>query len=367
MYRIMLWVLALAFLVVLFSCAAGSNDGRADSTRNGTGTEPALRNAGDKRFTLLLAGTQAHDSIAVVDDFYVDQALRAALDSVPGAEYLTLNYRDSLAGISVAQGNEGIALDELAARLNLDGVVYARVGRFGSMLAVDLRVIDPKTKGVLFHDIAFSLIRYRDSMGTMYLGPTLYDAVHKSIGRFFGVEHRADAPIATVPLVVSGIVIPKDRALGRLSTLRQDLSRDGVRSLGEYARMHFPELVAFDYDSRDRLYRLVNVAAVEDYTPMSLLERRALFNVGVDRYVTAAVSVDGNDSLRLRLEMRMVTSATNDSLIDYQEAAFARTRFETSAIEEEFVVALIDLAEPLYKREAERIRERYAAERAARN
>ncbi len=358
MYRIMLWVLALAFLIALFSCAAGSNDGMADSTRAAASGRPSAADT-SRRFSLLLAGVQAHDSIAVVNDFYVDQALRAALDSVPRARYLTLNYRDSLANLQVAQGKQGIALDDLAARLGLDGVIYTKVARFGSVLALDLRIIDPKSKGILYRDIAFSMIRYRDTSGTMYLGPTLYDAVRKSVGRYFGMPHTAAAPIATVPMIVSGVVIPKDPALGRLSTNRQDISTEGVKALGEYARLHFPELIAFDYGSRDRLYRLINVAAVDDYAPMNALERKALYGVGIDRYATVSVSAD--DSLRVRLELRGVSSASADSLIDSEMRSYPKTQFQTANAEDEFVVALIDLAEPLYKREAERIRRRYEA------
>lgn len=363
MYRIVLWLLALVFLVALFSCAAGSNDGRGDSTRAAT---PETSRKDGKPFVLLLAGTEARDSAAIINDFFVDQALRQALDSIPAAKYLTVNYRDSLADLSMAAGKQGVPLKELAEKLDLDGVIYTRAARFGSVLAIDLRIIDPRTQGVLFRDVVFSLIRYRDTSGTMFLGPTLYDCVRKSVGRYFGVPHTETSPIATVPLVIAGLEIPKDDGLGRISVLRQTLSTEAVKALGEYARLHFPELMAFDYESRNQVYRLINVAAVDDYQPMNAAERQVLYGVGIDRYLTGSVAPDG-DSMRTRLELRMMTSATRDSVLDVAEQAFSKTHFENSKTEEEFVVAMIDLVEQLYKREAERVRTAYQNTIAGKN
>lgn len=363
MYRIVLWLLALVFLVALFSCAAGSNDGRGDSTRTVT---PGSPREDGKPFVLLLAGAEARDSAAVINDFFVDQALRQALDSIPAAKYLTVNYRDSLANLSVEAGKQGVPLEELAEKLNLDGVIYTRAARFGSMLAIDLRIIDPRTKGILFRDIVFSLIRYRDTSGTMFVGPTLYDCVRKSMGRFFHVPHTAAAPVATVPLVVAGLEIPKDAGLGRVATLRQSISTEVVKALGEYARLHFPELMAFDYESRNQVYRLINVAAVEDYQPMNAAERQVLYGLGIDRYLTGVVALDG-DSLRTRLELRLMVSASRDSVLDVARQAFSTTHFENTKAEEDFVVAMIDLVEPLYKRESERVRTAYQNTIAGKN
>lgn|GEM_PF-1848764 len=361
-YRIVLWLLALVFLVALFSCAAGSNDGAADSAR---AARPGPAGDAASPFILLLAGTDAHDSAAPVNDFFMDQALRQALDSIPAARYLTLNYRDSIASLYRADGKEGVPVEELAARLDLDGVIYTQVARFGSVLAVDLRIIDPETRGLLFRDIVFSLIRYRDTSGTMFLGPTLYDCVRKAVGRYFHVPHTSAQPVATVPVVVAGVVIPNDAGLGQIEVLRQTLATESVKALGEYARLHFPELIAFDYASRNQVYRLINVAAVDDYAPMNAAERQALYGVGIDRCLTGSAMHDG-DSVRLRLELRMLLSVSRDSLIDVAQTAYPKSYFETTKAEEDFVVAMIDLAEPLFKREAERIRSVYAGTVAGR-
>lgn len=361
-YRITLWVLAALLLVALFACASGSND--ANGTAKGSDTSSASSSNGltrklDRPMRLILAASDARDSAAVITDFFVDQALRQAFDAIPMADYLTLNYRDSLATIFVEEGKNGIPLPELGKRLDLDAAIYTRIGRFGSILASEVRFVDPKTGNLLFRDLAFSLIRYRDTAGTMYLGPTLYDLVRKSIGKYFGVQHTAEQPVATEALVVAGVVIPKEKEMGQIATQRQSISTNGVKAIAEFGRLHFPELVAFDYASRNEVYRTaINVASIDDYIAMDPLERQALYNIGIDRYVTANTRIDG-DSLRLVLELRYIKSRTTDSLIDHQDTAFARTRFETSTAEDDFIIALIDLVEPLFYREAERIRMNY--------
>jgi len=359
LYRIILGLLALFLLIALFSCASGQNDGKGTDTVGTAAGTPAGAPAHPMR--LLLAGSEARDSAAIATEAFVDQALRQALDSIPSAQYITINYRDSLADAAIARGEKGVAVEELADRLNLDGVIYTRIARFSSVLAVELRVLDPKSKQTIYRNLSFGVVRYRDSSGTMYLGPTLYDVIRRSIGKFFGQPHTPATVIATEPLVVSSLAIDRDTRLGRIGTNRQEFSTEAVKALGEFARMRFPELVAFDYDSRGALYRIVNVASVEDYMPMAPTERRALFNVGIEHYLTGSATVTESDSLRLRLELRYVVSGDRDTLVDFSEKSFRRTQFETTTAREDFVVALIDLAEPLYNRETARIREVYNA------
>ena len=149
---------------------------------------------------LLLGHTQARDSAAIITDFYVDQALRQAADSIAAAEYLTLNYRDSLATIAVSQGKQGVPFAELGEKLKLDGIIVTNFARFSSVLGVDMRIVDPKTQKDIYRITEFSMIRYRDSSGTMLLGPAIYDAVRKGLGRFFGMPHTPVAPIAEWPI-----------------------------------------------------------------------------------------------------------------------------------------------------------------------
>jgi hypothetical protein len=355
MYRIILWVLAGALLLALFSCA-GSNDGKVRSG-DSTGAARAGRPAGPVR--LLLAASEARDSAAVVTEFHVDQALRAALDSIPDARYVTLNYRDSLADVFVKEGKKGIPLPELGSRLDLDGAIFTRIARFGSVLAAELRIVDPKSGALLFRDLSFSMIRFRDTSGTMFLGPTVYDVLRKAVARYFAVPHTPGRPVATEAMIVTGVTIPRDEALGQVRVQRQSISTEGVKALGEFARLHYPELVAFDYESRGALYRTMNIGAIDDFVPLEALERQAMFNVGIDRYVAASAELAGTDSMRVRLEIRHIQSKTADSLVDHEERTFPRTKFETTRTEVDFVVELINLAEPLFDREAERVRKAY--------
>ena len=104
---------------------------------------------------------------------------------------------------------------------------------------------------------------------------------------------------------------------------------------------------------------IMNVGGVEDYMPIAPAERQALYNVGVDHYLTVSTSLTPTDSLKIRMELRYLASASRDSVVDAEEETFRRTAFETATAKEDFVLALVGLAEPIYTRESERVRKAY--------
>ena len=104
---------------------------------------------------------------------------------------------------------------------------------------------------------------------------------------------------------------------------------------------------------------MVNVGAVANYLPMNDLERRALFNLGIDRYVTTLIMPITGDSAQIRVEIRSVVSPTRDTLVDAEQIEVPVGMFATTTIEEDFVRALLQAAEPLFTRESERIRAAY--------
>jgi hypothetical protein len=359
---LLLTIILIILLLFLISCAAGGSDGNngggeraGDSAATAVSSTVPGKSPGKVR--LLLGRNESSDSVTAVTDFFVDQALRQALDSIPAAEYIRLNVRDSLTEHS-ADG-KGIAAPQLGRQLGLDGLITTRVVRFSSILAVELRITDPVTSRPMFRDVAYGLIRYRDTSEMMLLGPTLSDLVRQLVGRYFKIPHTAEHPIISEPLIIGSIVIAKDPALGQISANRDKLSSEGVKALGEFARLHFPELVAFDYESRRELYKTVGISAVEDFMAVGNQERRALFNVGMDRFVVGSVSRAG-DSIRLRLELRYLVDAQSDTLQDVEERRFPRAQFENTRVVEETVIGFIDLAESLYKREATRLANEYA-------
>lgn len=354
LYQLLLGAIAILLLLLLWSCSAGEG-GRGNGTSR-------VRPMQDHRPTRLILGrSEAGDSAKPVTEFHVDQSLRAVIDSIDGVDYVTINVRDSLAESAIAAGGKGLPTNELERRLGVDGVAFFRIERFGSVLVAQMRVAAPADNRLLFSSVAWSFIRYRDTAGTMYLGPTLFDLIRQLLGRCYRVPHRSDRPVATEPLVMTTIVIPRDPALDQVSVHREEIATSGVKALGEYARRHFPELIAFDYAGRAALYRTVNIGGVEDYVPTGASERRAMFNLGIERYVTGLVRNVGPDSLLLRIEIRGVNSPSSDTLVDAEERRYPISRFQTSTVVDDVVIPLIDLAEPLFKREAERVAASYGA------
>lgn len=351
--QLLLGAIALLLLLLLFSCSAG------DGGRSGSTVDSSRPNALPTR--LILGRSEAGDSIAPASPFFVDQSIRAAIDSIPGMEYVTIDIRDSLADRAIASGGTGLQTSELGRLLGVDGVIFARIERFGSVAAAEMRIVSPVDDRLIFRSVAWSFIRYRDSAGTMYLGPTLYDLMRQLLGRYYGMRQTTRNPVATEPLVVTSLVIPHDRRLGQIAVRRDEIAISGVKALGEFARRHYPELVGFDYDSRAALYRTVNIRAVIDCIPPGNRERLAMFNLGIERYVIAITNPVGTDSLVLRVEIRSVVSSSADTLVDAEERRFSIAEFQTSSVVDNLVVAVIDLAEPLFRREAQRVSVNYEA------
>lgn len=363
LYMVVLWAIVVALFIGLIGCAPGANDGAR--TKDSSALDGV---AGGRPLRLLLVGTASQDSVRMIDDFHVDQVLRQVFESVPGVTYLTLNYRDSLALASDPSGKKGIALKELATRLDLDGGINVSLARFGSVLATDFQVVDASSGALRFRDLVFRTIRYRDTGGTMLVGPALYDALHVAAGRFVGRKHHRGERIASMPLVLSSIMIPTDPQLLEIARTREATSRSVLTALHDYANTHFPELVTFEPYSRDRLYETVRIAAVVNYLEPKAAERQALFNVGVDRYLLGSIDPHGTDSLRMRLEIRNVVSRTRDTAEHMREMLQPIKMFSSSAFEEDVIVAMLDLAEPLFREAVDSLSsryERYRVERVA--
>lgn len=354
--RAILWALIALLVAAIVACAPETTNKGAEKTT--PQTTPAGQWKQTRPMRLLLAGSEARDSVAVATEFIVDQALRRALEEIPQTEYFTLNYRDSLVKLAQDSGRK-LNVAQLAQQLSLDGVVYTRLARFSSVLALEFRIAEPSTGKLIYRDLAFSMIRYRDSAGTMLLGPTLYDVLRKSTGKFFGRPDHDSLPVASTPLVVTSIVIDKDTALGRFSTYRQELATEGVKALGEYTRINFPSLVAFDFASRNQVYLLGNILAVDDYKPTSPEERNILYNVGIDHYITGAITSIGKDSVKFRLEMRFMKSRTEDLVIDLNEITHPKLRYETSSLVRDYVQTLAELAQPMLLRTSQKIHKAY--------
>lgn len=344
---VLLAVIATLLVAALWGCASQTEEGVRDVKVNDT----------SRRVRLVLAGVEAMDSARVVNTFYVDQAVRAALDSVPQAQYLTLDVRDSVAAMG---GDSGVNLAKMGEMLKLDEALAVRAQRFGSILAVELRGLDPRTGTTKWRDLSFSFIRYRDTSGTMMLGPTLYDALRKSLWKHFGKKHTPTLPVASEPLIVTNVVIPRDTILGvRISGDRTHVATEGVKALGELARIRHPEIVAFDIASRARLYQLAGIGAVEDFMPVGDRERKVMFDVGIDRYMTAAIRPLSAGQIEFSVELRQVLSPTRDSLIDRESRELPASQYISLKAGEDAVIKLIDLAEPLLDREAERVVKAY--------
>jgi len=341
----LLAVIAILLVAALWGCASR--------------TEEGVRDNGDsaRRLRMVLVSVEAMDSVRAVNTFYVDQAIRAALDSVPQAQYLTINVRDSVAAMG---GDSGVDLARMGEMLRLDEALAVRAQRFGSVLAVELRALDPRSGKVKWRDLSFSFIRYRDTAGTMMLGPTLYDALRKSLWKHFGMKHTPEQPVASEPLVVTSVVIPRDSLLGaRIVNDRTRIALEGVKALGELARIRHAEIVAFDVTSRARLYSLAGIAAVEDFMPLGNRERRVMFDVGIERYLTAAIRPVAQQQIEFSVELRHIVSPTLDSLVDVEKQLLPASQYVSLKAGEEAVIKLIDLAEPLLKREAERLAKQY--------
>jgi hypothetical protein len=161
-------------------------------------------------------------------------------------------------------------------------------------------------------------------------------------------------------------VIPTDQRLGQISKTRDVTSRSVLTALHDYAGLHFPELVTFDPLSRDRLYTTVRIAAVANYMAPKPDELQALFNVGIDRHLVGSIDPVGTDSLRMRLEVRHVVDRSRDSVEFVREMYQPVALFSSSAFEEDVIVAMLDLAEPLFGEVADTVRARYERARVER-
>lgn len=336
----------------LLGCASGDGQGEPERSSDvpavGSSSAPLLSGR------IALVALETDDSSSVATTSVVDGMLKQALDSIPEVDYVDLR-QSGLAGAS------GVAVDRLVDEADLDGVIALRVARLGSVVGVDLRVVDPETERILFHDRAFSFIRYRSDDETRLLGPALYEAIYRLAlrmgGESLGKMPGGETTIAHAqPLVVTAVEIRRDSSLGRILENRIDISRDGVRALGDAIRYRFPEFVVFDYESRSRLYELVRLGMVEDHEPTGNLERQAMYGVDVPYFFSSAIRSGGPDSVEFVVRLHRVTGPESDEVVDTLARRYESVLFETTTTTRDAIAELLDLSQNLLRRVVDDVR-----------
>lgn len=360
MHRIHSRYLCLLAPLLLLLPALGSG-GCGQNQSGSSGEEIAETNDQvnlDRRVALV--ELQVNDSASLATNLVVDGMLRQAFDSAGILDYVDLRAQQAAIG-----SDSGVSIVRLVTDLELEGIIVMRVARLGSVVGVDLRMIDPRENRLLFHDRAFSFIRYRDEEGSMLFAPSLYEAINRLVARMAAIPDNERLQVSAEPLVIANVVIGKDSTLGRIATNRSEISHDGVRALGDYARWKFPSFIVFDVESRLRLYETQGLALVEEYKPVGNLERQAMYGVDVPYYLSASIETVENDSIQITTSLYFVDSPASDTLIDSERARFAPTFFENSQVSKHVIAALIEVADILLTRQAERIESDYEARRSS--
>lgn len=344
---------AVAFLLLaLCSCSVRDNQGgEGGDAKNDTTMKKAAHQV-PKRVMLL--GVQAMDSAQAAAPVVVDRMLAQAFDSIAGTEYLPMSRQAEVRGT-----DSTLSVEKLAQELKLDGVLSLRVARFGSIVGVDMGVFEPVGGKEIFHDRAFSFIRYRDQDGTMLFGPALYEALDRLVHRLARRPDSERLVVSAQPIIISNVVIDRNEELGKIADNREKISTDGIRALGDFMRIKYPELVVFDYDSRMRVYETVGVKLVEDHAPVKDLERNAMFNLDLPYYLTTAIVPADGDSVEIRAEVRYILSPRSDSVIAAESRRYPRLQFERSTLVKDVVTQLLEVADEALLRHADQIRAAY--------
>ena len=324
----------LSLFLSVFGCASGDNGGEG---RESGGDGP------DRLQRITLVDIVTHDSARAAQPAILDGMLRQAFDSIPEMTYVTFHER----GSKIPGSDSGMSTADLAEALDLSAVLSLRIARFGSVVGADMRALDPGTGTVLFHDRAFSFIRYRDEEDNLLFGPALYEVVERLVHRMARRPDSERLVVSAEPLVIGSVVIEKDPALGKIGEDRVKISKNGVRALGDFARVSHPEFIVFDYESRGRIYETVGLSAVEDHAPVGNLERQALFNLDVPYMLNGSIRPAPNDSIEFGVELRYINGPASDTLVDQQTRRFDRGIFETATTERDAISLMRELADEL--------------------
>lgn len=354
--------IALLAALTFTACAAGDNGGDAPGRDNpGDGTaDNGVTGKPTMPTRLILASVQSTDSAASAIPAVLDGMLTQAFDSIPGITYLPLSEQEKFRADVRSEGDSAVPIDRIVDGLSADGVISLRIARFGSLIGVDMGVYDPVSGEPYFHDRGFSFIRFRTDNDTKLMGPALYEALQRCVGRWLKIPDFEELVISARPLIVTNVEIGRDPGLGMISEKRVEISKDGVRAMGDFMRAKFREFVVLDYESRSRVYETVGLALVEDHSAVGDLERDAMFRLDIPYYLTTGVYPAAGDSVEIRAEVRYVTSRSADSLIDSESRTFARANLESSEVLKNTISAILKVADAAMERQADRLRREYA-------
>lgn len=331
----------LILILTIGGCAPGERSDRVGTSEH---SDSSVDAPGLFSGRIALISLETDDSSSVATAQIVDQMLAQGFDSLPSIEYLTLEATGLL------QAEEGGIVQEKIGELDVTGIVAVRIARLGSIVGVDFRLFDPESGDPIYHDRAFSFVRFRDQEGSLLFGPALYEALYRHV-LLIGERSVGSMPdgreviAAAKPLVVGSVEVSSSSSLGRISEERRKISRDAIRALSDFVSVKSSAFVVFDYNSRSQLYNLVGLDMVDDLEPVGNIERQAMYNVDVPYFLTARVEPDGTANVRIEVSLHQITGLATDTVVVSHENSYDSQLFQTSAVEKDLISEILVVAE----------------------
>lgn len=359
-------ILLLSIIILLIGLSSCSNQNQSNNKFKSDSLNIISSNIIPvSNIRLALGKVELKDSVEVLSEGVVDIAMKEVCDSLINVKYFNLLQRDSIAKNINGSINKsgGIELSKLAKELKLGGIVFVKITRFSSVLATELKIVNPEDGSLIYRNLDFSFIRFRDSIGVKFLGPTLVESLRKAMSKLLKLPNNRNKPIATEPIVITSFEIQRDSLIKIISINREELSINIVKAIGEYGRRFYQSLMIFDYVSRNQIYKMMNSPLVQDYEAPSNFERTALFSLGIDRYIVGGIKPISKDSLEIKFGLYKIMSFNKDTLFNSVKLNFPINKFENLSYEKELISASIDVITLLYEKENLNIISNYEQQR----
>ncbi len=266
--------------------------------------------AAPKRPKIMLASVQFGRGATNLSQTKIEAAFSYATLLASRFDYATPGMRDSVAAAQKSSGTPPTGLT-VGKALGVDRLYFVKISRLNNMLRADVVWRGPDERSEMHSGIGYCFLNYREAK----TDAALYDpSLMTAIQRGMAVAERDSAMFRGLPgkcevlpartLVPGGIMFVDTLGIKpewSLFSKKEINSYDAAGKIFEAASKS-KDYVAYDIDTRDSIYAIFNLYAVENFNAPSAAEISALSKFGVESYVSGFIArSDSGATLSLTL------------------------------------------------------------------
>jgi len=302
--------------------------------------------------SVMLGSYQVGRGISAEDisETKADASINLAIRLTDRYNYIDKFTKDSIA-LELKKGDKLPLLIDVARKANAHDLIFMRVDRFHNIIRVDLQVVETNDTTKRRNGDGYAFLNFRDAQSeSAVFDPSLLRATQRAFAVAVGDSNlyaNLSGNLALRPaptLVIGGISFAEVDNYVRWDLFDKKLvnSFSGVETIF-LAASKSPNFVVYDNETRDSIYTLFKLYAVENYNLPTLVEIDVLRKFNIEYMIAGAISQSNSVAL-VSLSLFKITKDNITSIARVEENLLNDSIDEFNAILDLLTKRLLKLA-----------------------